>query len=198
MENIKTQWSELQFSLLKAKEILTYAKAFKTKSNTQLTPGLLIFKLIAPIFKQVLLYLVAICTSEHKAFYKSLSPILKLPPLWLTFHSVLSNLQNKKERGIKCECWHNPSRQNYKTNLHIDQNKSTELWRKTFAEAQLRMVADQNPQFENEHCCRRGPSFLIYEHCKANQDQKPWWVDRHLSEDLTLCIMLGSQGNRSR
>lgn len=49
---------------------------------------------------------------------------------------------------MKCECWHNPSRQSYKTNFHLDKNKSTELWGKTFVEARLKMVVDQNPQFE--------------------------------------------------
>lgn len=52
------------------------------------------------------------------------------------------------EKGMKCECWHNPSKQSYKTNLHLEQNKSTEIWGKPFAEAQLKKVVDQNPQFE--------------------------------------------------
>lgn len=61
----------------------------------KLISGLLIFKLIAPVFKQALFHLVAICTHEHKAFYKSLKSHFKIPTLTYSLHSVLCNLQDK-------------------------------------------------------------------------------------------------------
>lgn len=49
-------------------------------SNIQLTADWLLLKLTASIFKQVIFHLVAICTHEHKALYKSLKPHFQIPP----------------------------------------------------------------------------------------------------------------------
>lgn len=69
---------------------------------------------------------------------------------------MLSNLIcSRRENGKKCECWHNSSRQNYKTNLHLDWNKSKELRGETFATAQLKMVKwIKIPCLTKDHCFR--------------------------------------------